>query len=1071
MEAAQAIEAARAQLAQPPLDGPAAIDVYGEDHSLGVEAAPSLHHQAAERFDEKPAPIYEAGQVSGAAAVDAAGYPPIAAQSTYLSAWEEQPQQMNMPAEIKPFYADPDSANVLAYPQPSAVSDSTVAYRYDQGEYDALTAHQMHATTHETALEPLPGLGPPGLPPHDTTDTDAWMPTEVSVGVYAPPDEAAVQTAAGSSADGRRAKLTLHDTDKVGLSRHLESAKLLKGLGDLRLTAMVSKLSQNKRGDTLKQRVLVLTDSHVCDFEPSSYKCVHAVELKNVKSYSFSQDSSTALIIYIDHTKDSTKDFLMVTEDRDMICKYLARVYKRLTQTILDKHPWVPTYPAEQGLIALMDPSGLALDAGKAAGEAMLEEDEMFDDIGLARHPKAAKLLKGVGNLKMTATVSKVANGNQLKQRVLVLTDTHLCDFKVSSLKIVHSVHLKHVKSYSVSPTNDEAFIIYVDHEQDSTKDFLMASKNRDLMCRRISKEYQQHTKHELQTDPWQPSYAAEKSLMALIDSDGVAMDLPENAHQEDLVDEIGLSRDPNAAKIMKGLGNLSLATKISKVSEGKKGNTLKDRVLVLTDSHLCDFDDSSFKFRHVVQLKHINAYSVVPAPLPGSPAVPGPADIGKALIIYIDHVQDSTKDFLLIADERDLICRLMTQNFERLTNRSLNLKVWRDQYMYEKALTQILLGSDGDSESDGPAAPSQKKAEWLDKVDGDEVGFLRNPKASQILKKGEVLELAVRTGKVGQKSGKLKERWLVLSDKHMCDVEESSCKCRHRVKIQNISAFSVAPDNEQAMIIYIDRENDSTTDFLLASASRERVLAILATQYLLLTKQPLRKHEWTPTYQYERQLLSLTGGSGRSITGGSEGFLAKRVSNALSKHLPALAPMAAMLSEENAPKESFAEEAGTDSDNHESNGPKQPAKSHPTSNETSLVAAVMAQAQQKVAQVTPVSQVLHVPQQSDRGPSSVLGATHEFLREASNSTSEAPQAEMLDLRSNAAGFETKLASTHAVTQELKAQIAADNERFRFEQEESLTKVIKAEMSAQQAHESRQMAMDEVVRSPVHHFP
>jgi hypothetical protein len=46
-EAAQAIEAARAQLAQRPLDGPAAADVYGADQNLGVhQAAPSLHHQA-----------------------------------------------------------------------------------------------------------------------------------------------------------------------------------------------------------------------------------------------------------------------------------------------------------------------------------------------------------------------------------------------------------------------------------------------------------------------------------------------------------------------------------------------------------------------------------------------------------------------------------------------------------------------------------------------------------------------------------------------------------------------------------------------------------------------------------------------------------------------------------------------------------------------------------------------------------------------------------------------------------------------------------------------------------------
>ena len=74
--------------------------------------------------------------------------------------------------------------------------------------------------------------------------------------------------------------------------------------------------------------------------------------------------------------------------------------------------------------------------------------------------------------------------------------------------------------------------------------------------------------------------------------------------HTAELSDEVGLSRHPKAAQLLKGLGTLRLTAKAKKVSGmGSKECRLKERIIVLTDSYLCDCDEGSYKVKHKVNI------------------------------------------------------------------------------------------------------------------------------------------------------------------------------------------------------------------------------------------------------------------------------------------------------------------------------------------------------------------------------------------------------------------------------------------------------------------------------------
>ena len=707
---------------------------------------------------------------------------------------------------------------------------------------------------------------------------------------------AASTTAASSSSLDNEGEMV----DEVGLSRHPKSANILKGLGTLRLTAKVSKASGRGKSVKLKDRVLVLTDTYLCDCDATTYKVMHQVKLEHLKSYSVPENNGEALIIYVDHNLDSkTKNFLIVSKDRENLCKIIARAYKQQMTCDLAADEWVPRYDAETTLAALIGPTILTgTSDASTVGELSMEQDssgELVDEIGLARHPKKESILKGMGTLRLTARVSKVSSkgkGNKLNERVLVLTDSFLCDFDESSYKCLHQVKLEHVRAYSTATDNSEAFIVYVDHNQDpKTKDFLMASKERDLICKFIAKACRHTTKTVLAVDEWVATYTAEKTLMALLGSDmhsvgaGAASTTAASSssldNEGEMVDEVGLSRHPKSANILKGLGTLRLTAKVSKASGRGKSVKLKDRVLVLTDTYLCDCDATTYKVMHQVKLEHISEYSTT-------------GGQSRALIIYVDHNQDSTKDFLLVTDDCDMICVQLTQAFEQLTQQSLRYLPWREKYPHEQTIAAVTSVLDT-----GRAHAADDR---LVAVEGDSIGLCRHPKVGQILKKGDVLELAVKMRKV-DKNSKLKDRVLVVTDTYLCDVDEASYKCKHRIRIEHISGYTLSPDNDDAFILYIDQTAlPKTKDFLLASADRERICTVLENRYEQILNRSLVRRQWMPSFYLERTLSDLTSVQAdmQSLVGGDKGFFAKKVAQAadgmLSKHLGALAPAIAQV-------------------------------------------------------------------------------------------------------------------------------------------------------------------------------
>eukprot|EP01050_Picozoa_sp_SAG11_P010000 SAG11_NODE_981_length_6316_cov_7.773042_3_plen_592_part_00 len=466
----------------------------------------------------------------------------------------------------------------------------------------------------------------------------------------------------------------------------------------------------------------------------------------------------------------------------------------------------------------------------ESTAEMAVPLDVKGDRVGLSRDPKAAQILAGLGALRLSAGVRKVDKKGKLQERVLALTDEYLIDMESGSLKIKHKVSIRNIKSCRCAPPvllqnldrngrrsppaarvgsaatdNAEAFIVYFDQAREQTKDFLLAATERSPICDELGKAYEALAKHKLPQARWTPSYRHERTLLALlqpadpaeagagVEDDGdhdasCAGALPMDAEGPVMDvegDEIGLSRDPKAAQILAGLGALRLSAGVRKVD--KKGK-LQERVLVLTDKYMIDMESGSLKIKHKVPIRYVSGWSS-----PEDGALDGVEAEVEAFIVYIDQRQpDTCKDMRLASRQRDRIYMGLASAYQSLLARPLPTRQWKSTYSYEKELLAIL----GEDEAVGGGELQQSA--WLEAVEGDEIGFSIHPKAKQVLKKGEHLQLALEVSKVSKKQ-RLEPRYLVLTNSHVHDLERGSFKSVHRVQIDLLSAYSISEEDVRA--------------------------------------------------------------------------------------------------------------------------------------------------------------------------------------------------------------------------------------------------------------------------------
>ena len=112
----------------------------------------------------------------------------------------------------------------------------------------------------------------------------------------------------------------------------------------------------------------------------------------------------------------------------------------------------------------------------------------------------------------------------------------------------------------------------------------------------------------------------------------------------------------------------------------------------------------------------------------------------------------------------------------------------------------------------------------------------------------GERLRYSVALLKVTGRNRQLSDRVLVVTDRTLCDVQLKGEKLSvmHRVQLEHLRGYSSCPaSGSEAFVVHIDRRNDPTKDFLMASAARDHALAAVVAAYADRARRQLRRFEW----------------------------------------------------------------------------------------------------------------------------------------------------------------------------------------------------------------------------------
>ena len=400
--------------------------------------------------------------------------------------------------------------------------------------------------------------------------------------------------------------------------------------------------------------------------------------------------------------------------------------------------------------------------------------------------------------------------------------------------------------AFSICPDDEVGLIIYLDQShgsKSSTSDFLLAAPERDIICGHLQRLFEQRVPgRTLVERPWNPDHGPESVLSTLLAGGSVRKNSVLSTERGSGDDMVGLNRHPKVQKILEG-EELVLSAMVFKQAKGKRPagrGSMQNRVLAVTRTSIRDLDTSKYSMKHRLPLVELLTYSV--------------SHDGEGFLLNA-LVKGVHKEFVFSSEHRDRICESVCKSYQHATGNTLRKVGWPATGL--GPLTPVEEATDV-----SVIAEDENDAASVDEmVEDDLIDLMHHPKREGVLK-GDELHAAVEVSKVS-KSSKLDRRYLVLTDSCMCDVNHSSMKPIHRVEFNRVVGFSVCPDDEISLIIYLDQtEKKSTPDFLLVAPERGIICGHL--QRLFEQRVPGRslvESPWNAHHGPERTLTALLGG------------------------------------------------------------------------------------------------------------------------------------------------------------------------------------------------------------------
>ena len=296
------------------------------------------------------------------------------------------------------------------------------------------------------------------------------------------------------------------------------------------------------------------------------------------------------------------------------------------------------------------------------------DEQEIADDrAAVMAHPKRDAVLMQDA-LHASASVSKVSKGTKLVRRVLVLTDTCLCDVHNTSMKCIHRVQYSEVVAFSLSPNADHGLIIYLDQTlgKASTSDFVMAAPEGEMICAHLQRLFQQRVHgRSLAERAWNPDHGPERTLATLLGGGSVRKNSLMAAAGGSGDDMVGLMSHGKVQRILGG-EELVLSAYVSKLGKGKLGvvakDTLQSRVLAVTRLSVRDIDSSSYQTKHRIPLDQLLSYSL---------------DDSPHGFLFTSLATGVRKEFVFTSEHRDRICATLCASYQAATGKELRCVAW----------------------------------------------------------------------------------------------------------------------------------------------------------------------------------------------------------------------------------------------------------------------------------------------------------------------------------------------------------------------------------------------------------
>jgi hypothetical protein len=295
------------------------------------------------------------------------------------------------------------------------------------------------------------------------------------------------------------------------------------------------------------------------------------------------------------------------------------------------------------------------------------DEMEIEDDrAAVMAHPKRDSVLQQEA-LHASAVVSKVSKGTKLIRRVLVLTDSCLCDYN-TNMKCIHRVQYSDVVGFSLSPNGDNGLIIYLDQTRgkSSTSDFLMAAPDREMICSHLQRLCQQqvHGRSLVERD-WNPEHGPERTLATLLGGGSVRKNSLLGAAGGSGDDMVGLMSHTKVQRILGG-EELVLSAYVNKLGKGKLGvvakDTMQSRVLAVTQSSVRDLDSSNYQEKHRIPIEQLLSYSL--------------SDDAQSFLLT-SLMTGARKEFVFTSEHRDRICVALCSSYQAATGKELRRAAW----------------------------------------------------------------------------------------------------------------------------------------------------------------------------------------------------------------------------------------------------------------------------------------------------------------------------------------------------------------------------------------------------------